>query len=93
MVFSSSVFLFAFFPLFLAIYFVVPHRTAKNIILLIFSLLFYAWGEPVYVFLMIGSILVNWAFALVLEKLGGGGIFDASTRHCPRFKSELFGTI
>lgn len=66
MVFSSTIFLFAFFPLFIAVYFLTPSRPAKNIILLLFSLLFYAWGEPVYVFLMIGSIIFNWKIALAL---------------------------
>ena len=49
MVFSSTIFLFAFLPAFLAVYFVMPRRAARNIVLLAFSLLFYAWGEPVYV--------------------------------------------
>lgn len=71
MVFSSVVFLFAFLPLFLAVYFLMPTRSAKNVVLLLFSLLFYAWGEPVYVFLMIGSILVNWCFAFALGKASG----------------------
>ena len=68
MVFSSSVFLFAFLPLFLAVYFIIPWRPAKNVVLLLFSLLFYAWGEPIYVFLMIGSIIVNWLMALVIDR-------------------------
>lgn len=72
MVFSSTVFLFAFFPAFLVIYFSIPWRAARNIILLVFSLLFYAWGEPVYVWLMVGSIAANWLFALLLSKCMGG---------------------
>ena len=72
MVFSSSVFLFAFLPLFLAIYFAVPWRSAKNVVLLAFSLVFYAWGEPVYVWLMVGSICANWVFALLIDRSGGG---------------------
>ena len=58
MVFSSITFLFLFLPIVLAVYYIVPGR-AKNIILLIASILFYAWGEPVYVILMILSILLN----------------------------------
>lgn len=72
MVFSSSIFLFAFLPLFFAVYFLLPWRPAKNVVLLVFSLLFYAWGEPVYVFLMIGSIILNWLFALLMDKAGRG---------------------
>ncbi|MCI8366280.1 MAG: MBOAT family protein [Eggerthellaceae bacterium] len=68
MVFSSSVFLFAFLPLFLAAYFAMPRRGAKNVVLLLFSLLFYAWGEPVYVWLMVGSICFNWAFGFAIGK-------------------------
>lgn len=71
MVFSSSIFLFAFLPLFLAVYFVMPKRAAKNIALLAFSLLFYAWGEPVYVWLMVFSIIFNWAFGYAISRRGG----------------------
>ena len=59
MVFSSIVFLFTFLPVVLILYFLVP-KAAKNVILLIASLIFYAWGEPVYVFLMLLSILLNY---------------------------------
>lgn len=68
MVFSSVIFLFAFLPLFLAVYMILPWTTAKNIVLLAFSLIFYAWGEPVYVLLMIASIVVNWTVALLIAK-------------------------
>ena len=59
MVFSSITFLFLFLPIVLAVYYIVPGK-AKNIILLIASILFYAWGEPVYVVLMLLSILLNY---------------------------------
>lgn len=52
---------------FLAVYFAMPWRSVKNVVLL-FSLLFYAWGEPVYVFLMIGSIVTNWLMALLIDR-------------------------
>ena len=65
MVFSSSTFLFGFMPLFFAGYFLVRKRVAKNVWLLVASLFFYAWGEPVYVALMVASILANWAFGLL----------------------------
>ena len=58
MVFSSLLFLFRFLPVVLLLYFTVPRR-AKNLILLLVSLVFYAWGEPVYVLLMITSIFVT----------------------------------
>ena len=57
MVFSSVVFLFVFLPIILFTYFIVPHKM-RNAVLLIASLLFYAWGEPVYILLMIGSTFV-----------------------------------
>ena len=59
MVFSSITFLFLFLPVVLAVYYIAPEKY-KNIILLISSIIFYAWGEPVYVVLMILSILLNY---------------------------------
>ncbi len=65
MVFSSLDFLFLFLPLILVAYFVMPNR-GKNAVLLIFSLMFYAWGEPVYVLLMLFSIGINYAFGRMI---------------------------
>ena len=59
MLFSSLVFLFTFLPITLLVYYLVP-RKVKNVVLLIASLIFYAWGEPVYIFLMLISILFNY---------------------------------
>lgn len=67
MVFSSLVFLFCFLPLSLILYFAVP-RMARNFILLLISLIFYAWGEPIYVLLMIFSTLVDFCHGLLVEK-------------------------
>ncbi|MDO4219414.1 MAG: MBOAT family O-acyltransferase [Synergistaceae bacterium] len=66
MVFSSTVFLFIFLPLVLAIYYnpIFKSRAFKNIFLLIASLVFYAWGEPIFVFLMIFSIVITWFLGL-----------------------------
>ena len=61
MVFSSLEFLFFFLPIVLLLYYVVPYKI-KNIVLLVASLIFYAWGEPVYVFLMIFSSLIGFIF-------------------------------
>lgn len=60
MVFSSLTFLFCFLPVVLLLYYICRSIVWKNVILLIASLLFYAWGEPVYVILMILSILFNY---------------------------------
>lgn len=59
MVFSSLIFLFAFLPITLILYFLVPSKY-KNLLLLILSLVFYAWGEPIYVILMILSMTFNY---------------------------------
>lgn len=70
MLFPSEVFLFVFLPTVLAIYYIFLRKTRslKNIFLLIASLFFYAWGEPVYVYLMIGSILFNWLFGILVDR-------------------------
>ncbi|MFM1652247.1 MBOAT family O-acyltransferase [Brevibacillus sp. B_LB10_24] len=67
MVFSSVIFLFFFLPLVLALYFSVPFKW-KNTVLLISSLVFYAWGEPRYVVLMIVSIIMNYGFGIWIDK-------------------------
>ncbi len=70
MVFSSTVFLFLFLPLTLVVYYnpFFRGRPFRNGWLLTVSLVFYAWGEPLFVFLMLFSILVTWKLALRLEK-------------------------
>ena len=67
MVFSSLLFLYAFFPLSLLAYVLVPGKQAKNTVLLVFSLIFYAWGEPVYVLLLMFMALVSWFCALRVQ--------------------------
>ena len=67
MVFSSITFLFAFLPLAVVSYYVLPERF-WNIALLLFSLIFYAWGEPVYILLMLFSITVNYLMGLAIEE-------------------------
>lgn len=70
MLFSSVVFLFTFLPLTILLYYVAP-RKAKNAVLLVVSLIFYAWGEPVYIFLMILSILFNYFSGIDLARNEG----------------------
>ena len=67
MVFSSIVFLFAFLPPVLAVYYLAPVRF-RNFVLLLASLLFYAWGEPVYILLMGYSILWNYVMGLDIAR-------------------------
>lgn len=70
MVFSSIPFLFGFLVAVLAVYYVVP-RKFKNFVLLIFSLFFYGYGEPVLIFLMVFSILINYISGILIGKLRG----------------------
>ena len=60
MVFSSLIFLYAFLPLSLLVYVLCRGREAKNMSLLVFSLIFYAWGEPKYVLLLMFMSLCSW---------------------------------
>ena len=68
MIFSSLLFLFRFIPIFFLIYYVVPQR-AKNFVLFLGSLVFYAWGEPVYVILMLFSTLSDYWHGLAIERV------------------------
>lgn len=68
MVFSSLTFLFCFLPLVILVYYLWNNRTYRNLVLLIFSLGFYAWGEPVYIFLMLLSLLINYFSALLIDR-------------------------
>ena len=68
MLFSSLTFLFGFLPILLILYFILKKRKYKNIVLLIFSLIFYAWGEPKYIFLMLLTILIVHIFGILIDK-------------------------
>lgn len=70
MVFSSTIFLCVYLPLVLLGYYICPKK-GRNLFLLIASLVFYAWGEPKYVFLMIFSILINYVFGRLMDKNRG----------------------
>lgn len=68
MLFTSLEFLFAFLPITLAVYFILPIK-ARNYWLLLVSLFFYAWGEPEFLLVMIGSIIFNYLIALRIAEL------------------------
>lgn len=70
MLFSSSIFLFGFLPLTLIIYFVFLRKTKKikNYFLLLVSLIFYAWGEPKFIVMLLVSIVINWFYGLQIDK-------------------------
>ncbi|MDF2674038.1 MAG: transcriptional regulator [Clostridiales bacterium] len=67
MVFSSLTFLFAFLPITILLYFIAP-RNLRNLVLLVTSLVFYAWGEPIYLFLMIFTTVFDFLCGLLIEK-------------------------
>ena len=77
MVFSSILFLTRFFPLVLAIYFAVPKK-GRNLVLFIASLIFYAWGEPKYLFLMLFTIAIDYFAALIVDRYKRAGNDRAS---------------
>jgi alginate O-acetyltransferase complex protein AlgI len=71
MVFSSVSFLFFFLLLFFAGYLAAPGVTAKNAVLLVGSLMFYAWGEPWFVLVLVTQIVFNHAIALAIDRRDG----------------------
>ncbi len=70
MVFSSLPFLFFFLPITFIVYFIAPKKI-KNAALLAASLIFYAWGEPVYIVLMIFSSVVDYTNGRMIERYAG----------------------
>lgn len=83
MIFSSFTFLWCFLPPLLVLYFSIKNKLFRNALLLVASIFFYAWGEPVYVFLMIASIIINYCFGLLI---------DASAAPAKRKFFTLLGT-
>ncbi len=70
MLFTEPVFMFIFLPLCLIFQYVIKNIAVRNVILLVMSLVFYAWGEPVYVFLMIGVSLLGWTLTKIMHDKG-----------------------
>ena len=71
MVFSNLFFLYVFFPLLLLFYFVGKNDKYRRGVLIVFSLLFYAWGEPVCVFVMIGLVMFDYVMGLLIDRSNG----------------------
>ncbi len=67
MVFSSLTFLFAYLTITLLLYFLAPLRW-RNLVLLVVSLFFYGWGEPIYITIMIVSTLIDYTHGMLVEK-------------------------
>ena len=87
MLFSSITFLYYFLPIVLVLYFLVPTKV-KNYVLLLASLIFYAWGEPKYVFLMILSVGIGYAAGLILDRLPGSAtVVDAEVKDSTQRKT------
>ena len=70
MLFSSPIFLFSFLPITLFVYYIFLLKTkrVKNYFLLLMSLIFYAWGEPKFIVMLIVSIVINWLFGILIDK-------------------------
>ena len=68
MVFSSVTFLFYFLPIFIALYVLTPTVVGKNVVTLLFSLVFYAWGEPRFLLILIFAIAFNYVAAIVIDR-------------------------
>lgn len=77
MLFCSMTFLYVFLPIVLSVYLMI-RRDLRNYVLLIASIVFYAWGEPAYLAIMLLTIISNYIFAICIEKMtiGGGGKND-----------------
>ena len=102
MVFADLFFIYFFLPLCLIFYFTAKTLDRKNLVLIIFSLVFYAWGKPLYVLLLLFSAGFNWAVGLALEKyrgtpmskimLGLGITVDVALLLVFRYSAGLFRT-
>ncbi len=73
MLFSSTIFLFAFLPIVLTLYWLLPGMRSRNALLLAVSLLFYAWGEAGYILILLTSIALNYAFGRWIDARRGRG--------------------
>ena len=70
MVFSSLIFLFAYLTVTLALYYVIPNIKYRNVVLFVVSMLFYGWGEPLYIIVMLISILDAYIFGFFIVTTG-----------------------
>lgn len=68
MVFSDIIFIYLFLPVCLLLYYIFPNRIYRNGVLIIFSLLFYSFGEPIWVLLLIGSALLDYFNGLFIDR-------------------------
>ena len=90
MLFSSLTFLFLYLLLVLMVYFAVPFRW-KNVVLLTASMLFYGWGEPVYITIMILSTLIDYTHGMLVEKYRADPKYV--DQYIKRFDPVLYNSI
>ena len=91
MVFSRLFFLYLFLPVCMFIYACVGGIKRKNTVLVVFSLIFYAWGEPTYVLLMLLSAFVNYGAGLLIEKFRGSKKDDIAVYSAVVFNLLMLG--
>ncbi len=72
MVFASLIFLYIFLPLNVILYYITKNLQFRNAVLIVFSLVFYAWGEPVWIVLLIFSASIDYFHGLIIERWRGG---------------------
>lgn len=75
MVFSSLTFLLLFFPIVIILYFIIKNEKYRNAVLLIFSLLFYAWGEPKWILVMLFTVGINYLCGIAISKSNKAKLF------------------
>lgn len=68
MLFNSGIFLFLFLPITLALYFLCKNKTYRNVLLFIVNIIFYAWGEPIFILLLLGSMIFNYVWGILIQK-------------------------
>jgi len=92
MVFSSPAFLYVFLPVTMLLYFITPMPKGsprlRNVTLLFMSLIFYAWGEPRYVFLMVIQCVFAWGFSLPIDRYKGEKAAKVLTALIPKTRNE-----
>ena len=71
MVFANLIFIYIFLPLNLLLYFITKNKTFRNVVLIVFSLLFYTWGEPVWVGLLLFSVAYDYLHGLAIQRWRG----------------------
>ncbi len=91
MVFSSIVFLWVLLPVILACYYITPSLKIRNGLLVLFSLFFYAWGEPRYIVLMLFSVCLNYVFGILIEGQEAPGVRKLLMGACAAANLLLLG--